>query len=135
MERIPRMFDTHPAPASDAGEQAFALVKAAAECTAVCTACADACLEEDDPRSLRRCIRHDLDCADICTVTLRLISRPGKQDPAVLRAQLETCAAACRACAEECERHADRMEHCRVCAESCRACAEACDRMRDAIVG
>lgn len=134
MERIPRIFDAHPAPASDAGEEAFALVKAAAECAVACTACADACLEEDEPGPMRRCIRQNLDCADLCVATLRLISRPGKQDPGVLRGQLDACAAACRACADECERHADRMEHCAVCAESCRACADACDRMRSAIV-
>lgn len=134
MDRIRRMFDTHPAPASEAGDEAFALVSAAAECTAVCTTCADACLEEDDPAGLRQCIRHNLDCADICAATLRLISRPGTQDASVLRSQLDACATACRACAQECERHADHMEHCRVCAESCRDCAEACERMKDAIV-
>lgn len=134
MDRIRRMFSTHPEPASDAGDEAFALVKAAAECAHVCTTCADACLSEDDPAAMRRCIRGNLDCADICTATGRLISRPGEQDGAVLRAQLEACATACRSCADECERHADSMEHCRVCAEACRACAEACDRMMEALV-
>ena len=134
MERVRPMFSTHPAPASDAGDEAFAVVRSAAECAAVCTTCADACLEEDDPASLRECIRNNLDCADICATTGRLLSRPGRQDPDVLRAQLEACATACRACARECERHADRMEHCRVCAEACRACAEACDRMAGAVV-
>jgi uncharacterized membrane protein len=129
------MFATHPNPASEAGDEAFALVAAAAECGHVCTTCADACLEEDDPSALRRCIRSNLDCAEICSLTARLISRPGKQESAVLRAQLEACAVACRACAAECERHADAMEHCRVCAEACRACADACERMRQAIVG
>jgi hypothetical protein len=135
MDRVRRMFQTHPAPASDAGEEAYALVQAAAECAFACTACADACLEEDDPAELRRCIRLNLDCAEICTLTGRLIARPGPQDPDLLRTQLEACATACRACAAECEAHAEHMEHCRICAESCRACAEACDRMKGALVG
>lgn len=135
MDRLRRTFAAHPAPASDAGDEAHALVAAASECAAVCTACADACLAEDDPAALRACIRTDLDCADLCAVTARLISRPGPQDPATLRAQLDACATACRACAEECDEHAERMEHCRACAEACRACAEACDRMKAAIVG
>jgi hypothetical protein len=134
MERLRRMFATHPRPASDAGEEAFALVSAAAECAFVCTTCADACLEEEDPASLRRCIRMNLDCADICAVTASLITRPGEQDADLLRAQLAACATACRACAAECEHHAGAMEHCRVCAEACRDCAAACDRMAEAIV-
>lgn len=134
MDRVKRMFATHPAPASDAGEEAFALVQATAECTYVCTTCADACLEEDDPASMRKCIRNNLDCADVCTATGRLIARPGEQEPGTLRAQLDACATACRACADECERHADAMKHCAVCAEACRACADACDRMKGALV-
>lgn len=135
MDRVRQMFQTHPNPASDAGDEAFALVQAAAECTYTCTTCADACLEEEDPSSLRTCIRLNLDCAEICSVTAKLISRPGPQDPGLLRAQLEACATACRACADECDKHAGHHEHCRICAEACRACAEACDRMKGALVG
>lgn len=134
MDRVRQMFQTHPAPASDAGDEAFALVQAAAECTYVCTTCADACLEEEDVAELRTCIRLNQDCAEICSVTAKLISRPGAQDPSLLRAQLEACAAACRACAEECDEHAGKHDHCSICAESCRACAEACDRMKNALV-
>lgn len=134
MKRLRRIFETHPAPASDAGEEAHALVTVAAECAAVCTTCADACLFEDDPSSVRQCIRLNLDCAELCTATWRLFARPGKQDFAMLRSQLEACARACTACAEECERHGASMEHCRICAEACRACAEACERMKAALV-
>ena len=133
MDNVRYMFDTHPAPASDAGEAAYALVRAAAECSAVCTTCADACLSEDGVADLARCVRMCLDCAEICATTGTLIARPGPQDPETLRALLEACATACRACADECGGHADHMEHCRICAESCAACAEACDRMRRAI--
>lgn len=136
MDRVREMFSTHPDPASDAGDEAFALVKAAAECTYCCTTCADACLAEEDPAPMRACIRLNLDCADICQTTARLFARPGEQDRETLRAQLEACSTACRACAEECERHWTEMEmeHCRICAECCRACADACDRMKKALV-
>ncbi|HUO83545.1 MAG TPA: four-helix bundle copper-binding protein [Thermoanaerobaculia bacterium] len=132
MDRLRAMFSSHPNPASDAGDVAFALVIAAAECGYVCTTCADACLEERDPAALRKCIRLSLDCAEICALTARLISRPGEQDRAVLRAQLEACAKACRACADECDRH--DHEHCRICAETCRACADACHAMIEKLV-
>lgn len=134
MDRVREIFRAHPAPASDAGDEAFQLVKAASECTLACTACADACLEEPDRASLRLCIRGNLDCADVCQATVRMISRPAEQDSGTLRAQLDACATACRMCASECENHAEAHEHCRICAESCRACAEACDRMARALV-
>ncbi|MDX1583988.1 MAG: four-helix bundle copper-binding protein, partial [Thermoanaerobaculia bacterium] len=89
MEYLRKIFSSHPNPASDAGDAAYALVTAAAECSYVCTACADACLEGADPASKRKCIRNNLDCAEICAVTARLISRPGDQDRDLLRAQLE----------------------------------------------
>jgi hypothetical protein len=40
---------------------------------------------------------------------------------------LHACAAACRLCADECEKHAKMHEHCRICAESCRRCVSACE--------
>jgi len=39
----------------------------------------------------------------------------------MLRASL-----ACRRCAEECAKHAERHDHCRICAEACRDCEAAC---------
>lgn len=132
MEQLKKMFTTHPAPASDAGEQALKTVYEAAQCALVCTTCADACLEEDG--DMRACIRRNLDCAELCTAVARMLSRPGKQDAATLQGLLAACARACRACAEECGRHADHMAHCRICAETCAACADACDAMSDAIV-
>lgn len=134
MDRVMEMFRAHPNPASDAGDEAFALVRAATECAQVCTTCADACMEEDDPARMRLCIRTNQDCADITAVTARLVARPGAQSAELLRWQLEACATAARACAEECDKHADEMEHCRICAESCRACAEASERMLGAVV-
>jgi hypothetical protein len=44
-----------------------------------------------------------------------------------MSAMIRACAAACLACAEECDRHAAHHEHCRVCAEVCRRCKQACD--------
>jgi hypothetical protein len=133
METLKRIFRDHPAPASDAGDEAYELVRATAECAAVCTACADACLAEEGVAELRGCIRSCLDCADLCSVTGRLLARPGEQDAETLRAQLTACEAACRACATVCAHH-DGMAHCIACAEACRRCADACRRMRDAIV-
>ena len=78
---------------------------------------------------LTKCIRLDLDCADVCTVTLRVASRETEYDANVTRPLLEACVAAFRSCGDECERHAEMHEHCRVCAEACRRCQQACDEL------
>lgn len=132
MDRLARMFDTHPEPASNAGDDALNAVTAAAECMLVCTSCADACLAEEGKMAV--CIRLCLDCADLCAVVAKMVSRPGHQDRKTLEGALEACIRACEACAAECESHADEMEHCAICARSCRECAEACERMAGALV-
>jgi hypothetical protein len=90
-------------------------------------------LGEHDVQSLVRCIRLNLDCADICAATGRLLLRQTEPDWGILRTQVEACAQACRSCGDECQRHAPHMEHCRVCAEACRRCAEACERLLAAL--
>jgi hypothetical protein len=101
-------------------------IEACIECAQVCTACADACLSEDSVAKLTKCIRTDLDCADICEVTGRVLSRHTGYDANLTRAVLESCAAACKSCGDECAGHGAMHEHCRVCAESCRRCEQAC---------
>jgi hypothetical protein len=95
-------------------------------CGQACTACADACLSEDMVSELTKCIRTNLDCADICAATARVLTRHTGYDANISRAVLDACATACRSCADECGAHADMHEHCRVCAEACRACEQAC---------
>jgi hypothetical protein len=72
------------------------------------------------------CIRLCLECTDICTATVGVISRPALYDADVVRPLLEACAASCKSCGDECERHAPMHRHCRVCAEACRRCEQAC---------
>lgn len=134
MNQLETMLSSHPAPAHSDGDIAQACVEACYECAAICAACADACLAEETVAELVTCIRLNLDCADVCELTGRLFARPGPRDAPALGLQLDACAAMCRACGDECARHAEHMEHCRICADACSRCAEACDRMRDALV-
>ncbi len=109
-------------------------VAACFDCAQACTTCADACLGEREPQSLEslvRCIRLNLHCSDVCMTTGRLLSR--QELPELARALVETCALACRLCAEECEGHAQHMEHCRICAEACRRCEQACRQLLAAL--
>ena len=130
------MFRTHPKPASTHGQEAVDCIEACTECAQACTVCADACLSEADPTHLVQCIRLDLDCAEICELTARLLARPSHRDAPTLRLMLQTCSQICRACGDECTEHAEteKLEHCRICADACRRCVTACDQMIAALV-
>jgi hypothetical protein len=103
------------------------------DCARACTACADACLGEKMVAQLRRCIRLDLDCADACEATARMLGRQFEPEPELIRRQLEVLAFACRSCDAECSRHAAMHAHCRLCAEACRRCEQACAALLDAV--
>jgi len=119
MSRAEEMIRTNPS--------AAALDEACFECAQACAACADACLGEEDPKGLAKCIRDNLDCADVCAATGAVLSRQTDTSPAVLRAVLEACAASCKQCGDTCAEHAGHHEHCRVCMEACRRCERACN--------
>jgi hypothetical protein len=95
-------------------------------CSEACTGCADACLSEGMVAELTKCIRTNMDCADICATTARVLSRHTGYDANISRTLLEACAVACKSCGDECAGHADMHEHCRICAEACRTCEQAC---------
>ncbi|WP_406723538.1 four-helix bundle copper-binding protein [Streptomyces sp. GD-15H] len=124
------MLRTYPADLGGVNREALErCIAACFDCAQACTACADACLSEDMIAELRKCIRTDLDCSDICEVTGKILSRHTGYDANITRAQLQACAMVCKSCAEECERHADMHEHCRICAEACRRCEQACNEL------
>ena len=123
---VQEMLQTHPAAAADV-QTLVRCIEDCFACAESCTACADACLAEDQVGDLRRCIRINLDCADICIATGNVLTRQTEPETSVIRTLLEACAAACRACGEECERHAEHHEHCRICADACRSCEQACE--------
>jgi Domain of Unknown Function (DUF326) len=101
-------------------------IEALNDCAHACTADADADLREGDVVGMVKCIRLCLDCTDVCTATVGVISRRTAYEEAVTGPLLEACAATCARCGEECERHAQEHPHCGVCAEACRRCEQAC---------
>jgi hypothetical protein len=130
---VEEMLRLHPQPLDVDRSLLLRCIEECVDCAATCTSCADACLGEDDVPELVRCVRLNLDCADTCDATGRIVIRQTQPDLALTRAAIEACAIACRACAEECDRHAAHHEHCRVCAESSRRCEQACDDLLAAI--
>jgi hypothetical protein len=128
-----QMLDTYPrTPSVDAGVLA-GTVDALSDCAQACAADVAADLSEQNVTEMVRCIRLCLDCTDICTATLGVLSRQAEYDASVTRPLLEACAAICRSCGDECERHARMHEHCRICGEACRRCEQACRDLLGAI--
>lgn len=97
------------------------LISTLNNCATVCNHCISACLEEEDVKMLANCIKLDIDCAQICSLTAGFFARGSAHAPHLL----PECADICNACADECEKHA-HMEHCKECAEACRKCAAEC---------
>lgn len=121
-----QMLDTCPrAWAVDAGVLAGA-IGALSDCAQACNADHAADLSEQNVTEMVTCIRLCLDCVDVCTATVGVLSRQSAYDPTVTRPLMEACIAICRSCGDECERHAHHHAHCRVCAEACRRCEQAC---------
>jgi hypothetical protein len=122
-----QMLETYPQSLGHVDKDKLrACIEACYACAQACTACADACLTEDSVAELTKCIRSNLDCADVCETTGRVLSRHTGYDANITRAVLEACAQACKSCGDNCDEHAGMHEHCRVCAESCRRCEQAC---------
>ncbi len=91
-----------------------------------CTSCADACLGENDAEAMRPLIRLANDCADICSATVKVLSRLNDPNWEVLRSQVQACIASVRQCGALSAEHGRHHEHSRINAESCRACETAC---------
>jgi len=127
-----QILDTYPRALTVDAELLAATIDALSDCAQACTADTDADLSESNLAEMVTCIRLCLDCTDICTATIGVISRLAKYDASATRPLLEACAAICNSCGDECERHA-HMPHCRVCAEACRRCPTACRELLDAL--
>ena len=127
-----QMLDTYPRTLTADDNLLAAAIDAISGCTQACQADTDADLAEQNLAEMVRCIRLCLDCTDICTATAAVISRLAEYDPGITRPLLQACAAVCKSCGDECERHA-HMPHCRVCAEACRRCERACRELLDAL--
>jgi hypothetical protein len=56
---------------------------------------------------LTKCIRTNMNCADICATTARVLSRHTGYDANISRALLDACVMVCKSCGDECTRHAE----------------------------
>jgi uncharacterized membrane protein len=133
-----QMLDTYPSAVKvdaakvDADVLADA-IDALSACAQACIADVDADLSEQNLTEMVTCIRLCLDCTDVCTATIAVISRAATYDANVIKPLLEACIAVCKTCGDECERHAQMHEHCRVCAEACRRAEQASRQLLNAL--
>src|SRR5689334_2914408 len=111
---VQQMIASHPRVLGQSNDTLVRCIEACYDCAQTCTACADASLGENQTKMLLQSIRFSLDCADICAVTGAIATRRTATSQGVVRAMLEACIVACRACAEECEQHAAHHQHCRI---------------------
>ena len=93
-------------------------IDACLECLITCEMCIKDCINEGNQQCFVLC----RDCADISTLCARLEARGS-----VYGLELHVlCAKVCKACAEECLKHAAHSHCCKECAEACKKCAEIC---------
>lgn len=125
---VEAMLDAHPyrQTVEKYKDKLVAAINETYTCSQTCITCADACVGEKDPM-LAACIRLNTDCADICDTTGRLLSRLTETPKNVTLSQLQTCALTCLECSQECAKHAEQYEHCRICADTCARCAQTCN--------
>lgn len=126
MMRAHEMISTHPQVQGSTNDILIRCIEDCFACAQACTSCADACLGEEMVSDLTQCVRACLDCADVCLAAGTIGTRRTGSNETLIARMLEVCEEACMLCAEECERHAQMHEHCRICAEVCRACERAC---------
>ena len=94
------LLDTYPRTVNvDAGLLA-ATIDTLNDCSQACTADADDDLSEQNLTEMVKCIRLCLDCADVCTATVRVTSRQTEYDANVTKPLLEACVATCKSCGD-----------------------------------
>jgi hypothetical protein len=132
MEMTKRMIESHPAGTDYDLNELAKCITHCYSCAQTCTTCADACLSEENVKMLAKCIRLNLDCADVCLATGAILSRLGSVSEELVREQLRACRTACELCGQECDQH-KQHEHCVICSDSCRKCGDVCDHLLSSI--
>ncbi len=107
-----------------------------ARCIDDCLNCGNSCEKSGAAvvkmgmKEMERCIELCRDCADICVIDARFLSRRSEFDGEICR----ICIDCCDQCGAECDRMAgitsgDTAETLKNCAEACRACSISCQEV------
>jgi hypothetical protein len=98
-------------------------IDACNKCMQTCEECLSSCLKEPHVQARIHCINILRDCADICAMASKWMSRGSMHAEQIC----QLCATICDDCATDCAKFQDA--HCKACAEQCRKCADACRKM------
>jgi hypothetical protein len=130
MTDVAAMLNAYPGERPQVDEDALIIcIQEALNCVQACTSCADACSAAPNAAHLAQCVGAALNCADLTSAVVRVLSRSTPYDRDVTAAALRALDEACRACYGHCQKHAMEIESCQICGDACRRCAQACQRL------
>ncbi|MFI6034753.1 Rho termination factor N-terminal domain-containing protein [Streptomyces sp. NPDC051315] len=110
MSLVEKLLDAYPAETGMPPRLLGEAVDKLYECAGVCLTCADAAAAEQDPEKIVmsiKCVRLDNDCADLCTVTARILARQTGYDAPTTMAVIEATRTVLRASADAAEEFRD----------------------------
>lgn len=96
----------------------------AADCAVKGELCLSHCIEllSTGDTALGDCAKLTIEMIAICKATATMATVNSKN----LKTTAKLAAEICSACAEECKKHAEHHETCKVCMDACLSCAKAC---------
>ena len=120
MTDVAAILNAHPGTLPGIDEDALVIaVQECLNCAQSCTSCADACIADPSAAHLGRSTGAALNCADVATAVVRVLSRPIAYDHAVIEAVLRALLETCREGYEDHRKHAPDNEARVICAEAC----------------
>lgn len=106
-------------------------IEACSACEQACTTCAGMMTGMD----MAMCANMCMNAADTSNAMMRMMMRPNGMHMDSFMAMLQATTAMASACADECMKHSDMSDDCRMCSEVCRQCAMEIQKMMDAMKG
>lgn len=106
------------------------------ECIEACSAAEQAtimCADSMMGDAMMMCRSMCMNMADMSNTMMRSMMRPAGMEQQSMMAMLTATMMMATACADECMKHADMSDECRMCAEVCRQCAMTCQKMMDSM--
>jgi hypothetical protein len=74
-----------------------------------------------------------MNMADMANTMMRAMMRPAGMTSQTMTAMLSATMMMASACADECMKHADMSDECKMCAEVCRQLMMSCQKMMDSM--